>query len=280
MGSFDLVCFGDLMVDHYFALDALPLPGTKARARFLGAFGGGMAGNVARVAAECGLRSALVASVGDDEMGSRLRSELRLRNVDAHWVIGNDEDTGRTVITLLPDGERTIMLAPGGHVCAALGKAREVLSARPRLIYTSAVEMAGSLALAQASNEASIALVCDIEEHEARQDPAGARALASHAELVACSRATSALLGLRSPGTLRLILAGSEGLTISGDEGEASVPPAPGTVLDTTGGGDAAVAACACGLVGGASLENMASAASASAARVVSRLGVGDRIDV
>lgn len=268
------------MVDHYFALDALPQPGAKARARYLGAFGGGMAGNVARIVAESGLQSAVVASLGEDEMGLRLRDELIGRRVAVGWVARSAEPTGRTVITLLPDGERTIMLAPGGHVSAALKRANKVLSARPRLVYTSAVEITGSLPLARACREADIALVCDIEEHEAQGDAPAARTLASSARLVACSARTAALLGPRAPGTLRLVLAGSDGLSVSGDAGEVSLSPSPGAVVDTTGAGDAAVAACCCAMLEGASLESMAHAALASAARIVARVGVGDRIDV
>jgi len=268
------------MADEYFSVAALPEPGGKTRASFLGAFGGGMAGNVARIASGLGLRCAIAASVGDDRMGDALLGELTDQDVSVDWVSRSENVTGRTVITLLPDGERTIALAPGDHVRAAYARIDTVLAAHPRLVYTSAVEVDDALRLARACGEAGVPLVCDIEEHEAVADPRATKHLESLATIAACNAATAALLGPRPSGVTRLVLAGAKGLSVISDAGDASSPSPPVEVIDTTGGGDGAVAACCAELLRGGSAERMASAAVEAASHVVTRLGVGQRLPI
>jgi sugar/nucleoside kinase (ribokinase family) len=275
----ELMAFGDLMADHYFMVDGAAREGTKQRARYVGAYAGGMAGNVARLAAQAGVRCGIVTSVGRDEIGSRLLRELADCGVDTKWASSGDEPTGRTVIMLFPSGERTVLLAPGEHVKEAVSRI-DLLAERPRLVYTNAVELAGSVRLARACRESGFALVCDIEEHEAEANALAARELASCATLVACSEHTAAVLGPRPAGTFRLILAGSDGLRLLSDAGEIALRPPSGPVVDTTGGGDAAVAACCRALLDHASSADMASTALAASAKIVGRLGVGDRLDL
>jgi sugar/nucleoside kinase (ribokinase family) len=300
----DLLAFGDLMADHYYAAPRPPELGGKRQARYLGAFGGGMAGNLTRVAAALGLRAAVVAGVGADQSGRALTAELAGAGVGTALISVGDEATGRTVITLLPDGERTILLAPGGHVGRALSDLTPLRAARPRLVYLNSVELARAASLAQACVEAGLALVCDLEEHEVRLDVEAARAVAARSLLVACSPRVAELLGPRRPGSLRLLLAGAQGLRLQGDAGEQRFAPAPGPVTDTTGGGVAAVAGCCRALLeagvvgregegkgapgggavtasaGEAALAAMGQAAIAAAAGVVARLGVGGRLDL
>jgi sugar/nucleoside kinase (ribokinase family) len=276
----DLVAFGDVMVDEYYAIDELPGGARKQLASFCGCWAGGMAGNVAAVAAAEGLRCAVAASVGADAWGRALVDELSLHDVDVRWIRRRDEPTGRTVIGLLPDGERMLLVAPGAHAEPPLECLAEVIAARPRLIYTGALAAKAALRVAQAARAARIAAVADIEEHEARREPETARRLAGACDLVACSDGTARLLGPRPQGAVRLLLRGAAGLAVETDAGTwAGAPDPAAAAVDTTGGGDAAVAGACAGVLAGDGPEAIGERALRAAAAAVGRIGVRRRLE-
>jgi sugar/nucleoside kinase (ribokinase family) len=278
MEPIDLVAFGDVVVDQYFAVDAERLEG-KQRAEYLGAWAGGMAGNVAALAAAEGLRTAVVASVGTDTIGDGLLRELADRGVGVRGVSRRRGASGRTVIARLPDGERIIFVAAGVHATPPLDALATVLADRPRAVYTAALDLPAALRVATAAAEAGIPVVADMEAHEVRGDPVAARELAGRCTLVACDERTSALLGPRRPATVRVVLAGARGLTVEDDAGSWSGSPPTGAVVDATGGGDAAIAGACAGLLAGEAAADIGARALAAAASVVGRLGVRARLD-
>jgi len=200
MNGFDLVAFGDVLVDEYFALDEPPRPGAKQCATFLGGWAGGMAGNVAAAAAEQGLRCAVVAGVGDDRDGEALVDELAARSIDIRWMRRGGAPTGRTIVGLLPGGERLVLVAAGGHAEPPLDALGEVVASRPRMIYTAALSLESAARVAAAGSAAGIDVAVDVEEHEARRAPDLARRLAGACAVVACGEETARLLGPRAAG--------------------------------------------------------------------------------
>jgi ribokinase len=279
VAALDLVAFGDVLVDEYFAVDAPPAGAAKCAAAYCGTWAGGMAGNVAALAAGEGLRAAVVASVGADRWAEPLVDELARRSVDVGWIRRREQPTGRTVVVLQPGGERLLLVAAGAHAAPPLDALPDVLAARPRLVYTAALDALSALEVAEAARAAGIATAADIEDYEARRDPQRARRLAGACRLVACSDATAARLGSRAPGTVRLLLRGGDGLAVETDAGTWTGAPPAAAVVDTTGGGDAATAAACARVLQGEGAQAIGEGALRAAAAVVARMGVRSRLE-
>jgi sugar/nucleoside kinase (ribokinase family) len=73
---------------------------------------GGGAANVARVAAQLGMKTSLVGAVGNDSFGKRYRDDLEGQGVAA-LLSGSDKPTGLFCAMIDQDGVKTILVAPG-----------------------------------------------------------------------------------------------------------------------------------------------------------------------
>lgn len=111
---------GSINMDLVVEADRFPKPGETVMGGALKTFPGGKGANQAVAAAKLGATVHLIGRVGKDANGQLLRDAL-----DAEGVItrGVDEHgsstTGVAVITVTPDGENTIVVAPGAN--ATLG---------------------------------------------------------------------------------------------------------------------------------------------------------------
>ncbi|MFE2771402.1 carbohydrate kinase family protein [Microbacterium resistens] len=110
----EVVLLGDLNVDLHLDIPAYPAPGgdgvaTRQRTGF-----GGSAANTAVMLTRLGVRAALVACVGDDDRGAEAISGLAAEGVDTGFVRrSGTEATSLNVITVTPDGERTMFAYRG-----------------------------------------------------------------------------------------------------------------------------------------------------------------------
>lgn len=111
---------GEVMVDVIVATSADPAPGSDSPARVTDQ-DGGSAANLAAWLAELGLPVELIARVGDDDRGRRARDRLAAAGVALSVSVDPTLPTGRCVVVVTPDGERTMFPDPGANI--ALGPA-------------------------------------------------------------------------------------------------------------------------------------------------------------
>ncbi|MFT5462782.1 MAG: ribokinase, partial [Planctomycetota bacterium] len=77
---------------------------------------GGKGANQAVAASRLDAQVRFVGAVGDDEWGSQLRSVLTAYGVDLHFMKSVEKlSTGVGVITVLPDGDNSIVVASGAN---------------------------------------------------------------------------------------------------------------------------------------------------------------------
>jgi ribokinase len=100
---------GNAAVDSVIRVDRFPRPGETIVALGASEDLGGKGANQAVVAARCGARVRLVAPIGDDALGERIRSSLAREGVQTDGVTTSPYGTDRCVIAVDRDGENTIL---------------------------------------------------------------------------------------------------------------------------------------------------------------------------
>jgi ribokinase len=108
---------GNATIDSLIRLERFPMPGETVVAEGAAEDLGGKGANQATVIARCGVAVRLVAAIGDDETGRRIRDNLRTENVltDGLWVCPGPTDrcviyvdrAGENIIVSLIDAART-----------------------------------------------------------------------------------------------------------------------------------------------------------------------------
>jgi ribokinase len=100
---------GNAAIDSVIRVDRFPRPGETIVALGASEDLGGKGANQAVVAARCGARVRLVAPIGDDALGERIRSSLAREGVQTDGVTTSPYGTDRCVIAVDRDGENTIL---------------------------------------------------------------------------------------------------------------------------------------------------------------------------
>jgi ribokinase len=114
--SFDVVVVGSVNQDYLLRVARAPAPGETVTGATLSIADGGKGANQAVAAAKQGVSTALVARVGDDPAGELALSGLRSALVDTEWTTrAQGSPTGAAFITITPDGENRIVVAPGAN---------------------------------------------------------------------------------------------------------------------------------------------------------------------
>lgn len=112
----DVVVLGSINLDLVANAPRLPVPGETILGDRYREFAGGKGLNQAVAAARAGASVALVAAVGDDEAGTRLRRVAAEEGIDVSSVqVLADVETGRALITVDAAGENSIVVVPGAN---------------------------------------------------------------------------------------------------------------------------------------------------------------------
>lgn len=107
---------GSANEDFIASVDRRPVVGETVTGARLRVQPGGKGANQAVAAAASTARATLVAALGDDTGGQRIFEALIERGVDtAHLVTVPGARTGAAFVTVTPDGENTIVVAPGAN---------------------------------------------------------------------------------------------------------------------------------------------------------------------
>ncbi len=108
---------GSLHMDLVVRSPRFPRVGETVLGESLAIHPGGKGANQAVAASRLGARVALVGALGDDEWGSSLRGVLAAEGIDlAHVRTTERTHTGSAIITVVPGGENTIVVAPGADL--------------------------------------------------------------------------------------------------------------------------------------------------------------------
>ena len=303
---FDIVFVGDVAVDQYLTLTdgAVAVEEGPGSRRLVLPFGaklacevttivpaGGNAANAAVACARLGLRTALVAYVGDDGLGRGAVAALRAEGVDASLVRPDPGVPTNRNFVLRVGHERTILVHHEQHECHWPHlRPAEV----PSWLYLSSVGTDSHVYEDQIVDwleaEPQVSLAFEPGTLQITRGPDALARLFTRSSLVVCNREEAAALTGRPPSDdpvqlLEGMLAlGPERVVVTdgsagafGTDGSAcyGVPvfPDDGPVVDRTGAGDAFAATLVAGVAAGLPLERAMARAPVNSMRVVQQVG-------
>jgi ribokinase len=285
----DVFVVGSINQDFVLSVERRPAPGETVTDARLATHNGGKGANQAAAAALLGAGVTFLGRVGDDGFGEPLVRALAEKGVDTNLVEEvPDSSTGAAFITVTPDGENAITVAPGANrrltvedVDAASGTigAAKVLVVQmeiPPEVVRRAVEVAAANETRALVNlappfEVPQALLEELDplvlnEHEA------AFLLGESVEGV--DGALSAASELSSLGPRSVVVTVGEDGAVFAHGASAEHLTAPRVeVVDTTGAGDAFVGALAARLAAEDPLEDAVAYAVRAGAAAVTKEG-------
>lgn len=115
MGAPEVVVVGGAMIDYHYAVTNLPEPDGGSYAPTVEVAFGGVGANVAVALDRLGRDVGLCTRLGDDEVGDRVGAHLAQTAVDTARVRFGDAETTRSIVLRDPDGERMIVTAGESH---------------------------------------------------------------------------------------------------------------------------------------------------------------------
>jgi ribokinase len=285
----DVFVMGSINQDFVLKVERRPQPGETVTNAELSTHNGGKGANQAAAAALLGASVTFLGRVGDDEFGEPLVQALQEKGIDTSLVErASGASTGAAFITVTPDGENAITVAPGANrslapedvdaAAGAIGDARVFVAQMeiPAHSVLRAVEISADKDTRALVNLAPMFEVprellekldpLVVNEHEAafllgREVEGVDGALSAAPELLS--------LGPRSA----VITIGEDGAVLADGDSVYHFPAPEVEVVDTTGAGDAFVGALATQLARGASLQEAVAYAVRAGAAAVTKEG-------
>ncbi len=285
----EVFVLGSINQDFVLKVERRPEPGETVTDAELSTGSGGKGANQAAAAALLGASVSFLGRVGDDEFGEPLVRALEEKGIDTSLIErASGYQTGAAFITVTPDGENAITVAPGANraitpedVDAAAESIRgaRVLVAQmevPKEVVGRAAEVAASGDIRVVLNLAPTFEVprellerldpLVVNEHEA------AFLLGSRVEGVEGALSAAPELLSLGPGSAVITL-GDAGAVVADSSSATHIPAPEVEVVDTTGAGDALVGALAVKLARDAPLEEAVSYAVRAGAAAVTKEG-------
>ncbi len=288
-----LLCFGNLQFDVLCrTVIALPAPGRLQEVEHIDFSLSGNGGNVAAVLGRLGIPVELAGYSGADLIGEQLRTLLvdlgvGIDKLQRHVSAG----TGTSVITLSPDGERSILFVNGANACFDLNAVPENWLIGKQVVVVSSV-----FVLPQFTGEAVGRLFSRARRHGATTllnicwdahnlgIPFLGPALSETDYFILSYDEGRHLTGHTLPETILASLAphtrgtvvltlGADGCCLGTESGLQTIPALPVKAVDCTGAGDSFVAGFSAGLVEGRSVVECARLGCAVASFAVTGAG-------
>jgi ribokinase len=287
-----VVVVGSANADLVLDIDHRPAPGETVIGSDVVTTPGGKGANQAVAAGKIGGAVAFVGCVGADDHGALLRESLSSAGVDLTDLRTVDAPTGTATIMVTPDGENSIIVAPGAnrHVSPAmLEETRSSWGAAPVVVLQLEIPLE-SVALVASGARGRVVV------NAAPAARLGSEVLAAADPLVVNESEAAFLLkdagaavdltddaGATARALLRLgprsvvLTLGAAGAVVAEAHDDAAdvvrVPAVRVEAVDTTGAGDSFVGALAVELAAGATLERAVHLATRVAAVAVTRRG-------
>lgn len=286
----DIFVLGSINRDFVFTVNRRPEPGETVTDAKLSTYNGGKGANQAVAAARLGASVVMLGRVGDDDLADPLLDSLNDSKVDTSLIrrLGNYR-TGSAFISVTPDGENSITVAPGANIglmpedvdaVADAIEASTMLVAQmevPVEVIEHAVEVAAVRSTRAIVNLAPPASIS--RETLEKLDPLvvneGEAAGLLGAPVDGIRDALEASRKLLDLGVRSAVLTlGPQG-AVASETGNTFHVPAPkvDAVVDTTGAGDAFVGALAARLSKGVSLRDAVSFAVHAGSLAVTKAG-------
>jgi ribokinase len=283
-----VVVVGSVNADYVVRVPRRPGPGETIGGAAFDLLPGGKGANQAVAAARCGALVSLVARVGDDALGSERLAQLAAEGIDTSAVGRTTRSrTGAAFITVTPDGENTIVVAPGANdelgaddveASAALIGACALLVAQLE-ISLDTVQRATELAAAETTVLLNVApyrplpasVLSRVDVLVANELEAASLCGVAVAGVDDALQAARRIAGM-GPRSVVVTL-GASGAVLASPEGELHVPAPRVEVLDTTGAGDALVGALAARLASGEQIAEALAVGVAVGSATTERLG-------
>ncbi|MFJ4108671.1 ribokinase [Oerskovia enterophila] len=260
---------------------------------------GGKGANQAVAAARAGgADTSFVGALGRDESGELLLASLDRAGVGTDLVERVEAPTGTALITVSPDGENAIVVAPGANSHVRIGAAQaDRLAAADVVLAQLEIPLDVVLAAAAARRPGAVLALnaapsrdlpdemwaaldlLVVNEHEALDlagGPAGPADPAGTASPDPVERLASVLLE-RVPAVV-VTLGGAGCLVAQRGAAPVRVPAPRVDAVDTTGAGDTFCGVLAAALAGGSTLVDAARTASFAGALAVTRPGAQDAV--
>ncbi|HUQ55109.1 carbohydrate kinase family protein [Lentzea sp.] len=230
----EIVAVGQMARDLVLVVDEVPGPGDTTPVRERREMLGGKGANIAVGLAQLGAPVALVGVVGDDDVGARLIARAAADGIATEAVVRRPDTETGLIVDLVADGWRYL-----GHLPDAV-RLRE--------------------------DDLPIDLIT-----RAAAEPLSGRTIKTANDAVEAAREVRAL----GPNLVAFAVddVGDVGDVFAGDSGQLVVPPGDVEVVDTTGRGDAFVAALTFSLTRGDGPEEAARRAVEASGDTVSHLG-------
>lgn len=282
---------GELMVDVLVKVHTAPAPGSDAPATIADS-DGGSAANVAAWLASLGTPVAFIARLGADDLGAAASRRLMDSGVDVRAARDPRHATGRCVVLVTPDGERTMFPDPGANahlspsdVDTAAWSAGEHLhvsgyslireGSRPAALHGLEQARARGLSVSvDASSEAPLRALgaSAFLDWLAPGDLLFANAAEAHA-LTGHADPAVALETLADLGLCAIVKQGARGALAARADGRWSAAAMPSRAQDSTGAGDAFAAGFLHAWTHDRDMARALESATRVAARAVSRPG-------
>jgi ribokinase len=285
--ALDVLAVGDVNPDLLVTGDVAPRFGQAEQDVGARMTLGGSAAIFAAGAARLGLRTALVATIGDDDLGATTRAMLVARGVDDRLVdVDRDRATGLS-IHLQRDDDRAILTERGAMTALDVPAAIERVRTGVRHVHVASVFLipalaseGGALVAAARAAGATVSVDTNFDPAERFAAPdwlldadvlmpneTEALALTQQADLLPAAHY------LAARGALVAVKRGAAGaLAVRGDEVvEAPAPPASGP--DSVGAGDSFDAGLVCALLDGRPLPEALAIACACGALSLRAVG-------
>ena len=269
---------GQLARDLVLSVDEVPAAGSSAPARGRLEQLGGKGANQAVGLAQLGVRPGLVAVAGDDVIGDVLLEQARRDGIDVSGVVRRPGTLTGVIVEILAGGEyryvEDLPLLTAADVEAAAASIRR----RDAVLVQLQQPPEAVTAAARLGHDAGRLVVLDgAPGDEALLGYAGVvRADGKEAEQwlgVAAEEFAAAARGLLAKGPKLIALEVPGANLFVWADGELRVPLSDAEVVDTTGGGDAFVAALTASLLRGETYETAARHATAASGATVSHPG-------
>ncbi|MGW4153020.1 PfkB family carbohydrate kinase [Micromonospora chersina] len=291
MTGLDAIVVGQVARDLVLLVDEVPGPSGTAPVRCRRELLGGKGANQAVGLAQLGVRVGLLGVVGEDEVGDRLLGRARSDGIDVAPVLRRPDTPSALIVDVVDARARWRYLEdiPEATVLteADVTGAAEVLASARAVVVQLQQPLPAALAATRHARDAGRLVVLD----GAPDDPDGSAELLSRADVLrADAREAGLLLGgdppkdadaglragrelaTRGPALVAVEVAG-EGNAFVWPRGELFVPLSETPTVDSTGAGDAFVAAVTAGLLRGDPYPRLARHAVAAAGATVGHPG-------
>jgi len=292
-----IVVLGDINLDILGAVDRWPKPGDDCLASHLEMHLGGVAANCALALCRWGLQPRLVGCVGKDEFGNFLTRRLREHGLDVRWVQSTAAAmTGLVYINVTPDGQRTFFGSRAANTLVRKPQRPHILFRRAAALHlvgynflTPVIESTARFLLKSLRDRGAL-LSLDVGPEPSRLVPRKILRLAPQFDILFANRAESfsltqerdprnALRSLLDAGAKDVVLKlGKDGCLIRHEGAVKRVPPFFVKTVDSTGAGDAFVAAFLQARLRGWSQSEAALVANAAGAAATKIMGAGENL--